>query len=51
MEEYTVFVGGTEVNDHYLTWDCAVKVRRRYIEDGYIDVAIVNINTGESYGV
>lgn len=43
MEEgklYTVWVGGTEVNDYYLTYEEAMDLADDYIEDGYDDVSI-----------
>lgn len=39
---YTVFVGGTEVSDHYLTKEDAKILAQSYIDDGYTDVKIVN---------
>lgn len=37
---YSVWVGGIEVNDHYLTRAGAVALAEKYSEDGYTDVAI-----------
>jgi hypothetical protein len=44
---YTVFVGGTEVTNHFLPYDCAGELANSYREDGYDDVAIVAINKTE----
>ena len=37
---YTVWVGGTEVNDYYLTLYQAKNLAWEYLADGYDDVAI-----------
>ena len=37
---YTVWVGGTEVNDYYLDKDGALRLAQLYIDDGYDDVNI-----------
>ena len=37
---YTVWVGGTEVNDYYLDRDSALRLAQLYIDDGYDDVNI-----------
>lgn len=42
-ENYTVWVGGVEVNDHYLTKDQAERLSRCYIADGYDDVQIERV--------
>lgn len=34
---FTVWVDGTEVNDHYLTEEKAVELAQEYIDDGYTD--------------
>ena len=39
-ETYTVWVGGSEVNDHLLTKDQAERLAKCYIADGYDDVQI-----------
>ena len=41
---YSVWVGGTEVNDYYLTETLAEELANEYIEDGYDDVKIEQIN-------
>lgn len=40
MEEYTVWVGGVEVNDHLLTKEKADELAQEYIDDGYDDVVV-----------
>ena len=40
---YTVFVGGTEVNDYYLSQEEANQLAEEYREDGYTDVEIVKV--------
>ncbi len=40
---YTVWVGGSEVNDSYLTKDEAEKLAFEYEDEGYDDVIIENI--------
>jgi hypothetical protein len=42
-QRYTVWVGGVEVNDHYLTKPVADILAQRYIEHGYDDVSIDEI--------
>ncbi len=39
---YSVWVGGTEVNDAHLTYTEAVKMRDHYLALGYDDVAITD---------
>ena len=39
-ETYTVWVGGTEVNDYLMTFEKAQLLADVYIEDGYDDVII-----------
>ena len=39
-ERYSVWVGGTEVNDHLLTKKLAKAVARIWKDEGYDDVAI-----------
>lgn len=38
---FSVWVGGSEVNDYYLTMDEAVRIADEYVDDGYEDVHIV----------
>ena len=40
MKKYSVWVGGTEVNDYYLSKAEANRLAQGYIDDGYDDVAI-----------
>lgn len=40
MENYSVWVGGVEINDYPLTAKQAEQVANEYKEDGYEDVAI-----------
>jgi len=42
---YTVWVGGTEVNDYYLTMEQAKNLAYEWEIDGYDDVVIENIAT------
>ena len=44
MNCYTVWVGGVEVNDHYLTKEKATALADEYMSDGYDDVEIEQIN-------
>lgn len=44
---YTVWVGGTEVNDHLLTKEDAIILAKSYEDDGYTDIKIVNTETGK----
>jgi hypothetical protein len=41
--KYTVWVGGVEVNDFYLTKAAAATVAEEYSNDGYDDVAIEKV--------
>lgn len=40
---YTVFVGGTEVNDYLLTREEAIELRDYYLDQNYDDVMIVRV--------
>lgn len=40
---YTVYVGGEEVNDYYLSKDEAEEIAARWERDGYDDVQVVQI--------
>jgi hypothetical protein len=44
MKDYTVWVGGAEVNDCYLTKEEANHLAFKYEDDGYDDVIIEKIN-------
>lgn len=43
-KEFTVWVGGVEVNDHYLTEGEAKELAKEYEMDGYDDVVIEEIS-------
>ena len=43
IEHYTVWVGGGEVNDYYLTWEEAKLIAKEYLNDGYDDVIIERV--------
>lgn len=40
MDKYSVWVGGVEVSDYYLTNEQAQYLAKEYIKDGYRDVSI-----------
>lgn len=40
---YTVYVGGSEVNDYLLTYEEATEVAAYWREQGHDDIAIVGI--------
>lgn len=39
-KQYTVWVGGVEVNDVYLPLERAIKIANLWIDKGYDDVSI-----------
>jgi hypothetical protein len=44
---YTVWVGGTEVNDYLFTdYGDALNLANEYIDDGYDDVSIEDVSNG-----
>ena len=43
MNKYSVWVGGTEINDHYLTKQQASELTELYISMGYDDVTTEEI--------
>lgn len=43
MKHYTVWVGGVEVNDYYLTKQEAEKLAQEYINDMYDDIVIEKV--------
>jgi hypothetical protein len=43
IEHYTVWVGGSEVNDYYLTWEEAKLIAKEYLTDGHDDVIIERV--------
>ena len=49
MNDWTVWVGGGEVNDNYLTEDKAKELAVYFIADGYGDVVIQNISDDKNY--
>ncbi len=44
MDNWSVWVGGIEVNDYALTLDKANQWAEEYLSDGYDDVAITKID-------
>ena len=42
-EKFTVWVGGVEVNDYYLTEEEAENLAEEYRNDGYDDVVIEEV--------
>ena len=42
-KKFTVWVGGVEVNDHYLTEDEAKELVKEYEMDGYDDVVMEEV--------
>ena len=49
MNDWTVWVGGSEVNDNYLTEDKAKELAVYFIADGYDDVQIENLSDDKNY--
>ncbi len=43
VQKYTVWVGGVEVNDFYLSWSEAVTIAGEFISDGYQDVRLERV--------
>jgi hypothetical protein len=41
MKQYSVWVGGGEVNDYYLPLDKALHLASQWADDGYDDVLIM----------
>ena len=41
--KYTVFVGGVEVNDYYLSEAKANNLALQYVNDGYDDVIVERV--------
>ena len=41
--KYTVWVGGTEVFDHYVDRETAEQIAKQYTDEGYDDVAIQQV--------
>ena len=46
-DKYTVWVGGTEVNDYYLEYDDAMKLAESYRKEGYTDVIVECVEYNE----
>lgn len=42
-QKYTVWVGGVEVNDFYLSWTEAVAIAGEFMSDGYQDVQVQRV--------
>jgi hypothetical protein len=43
MNEYTVWVGGVEVNDYYLSEEKAIVLAESWKENGYLDVIVEKV--------
>ena len=43
MSNWTVWVGGGEVNSHYLSLSEAVNIARAWIDEGYSDVVVEEV--------
>ena len=43
MDKYSVWVGGVEVNDFYLSFDEAKLLASQYSDEGYDDVKIEKV--------
>lgn len=50
-ERYTVWVGGTEVNDHLLTRKLAKAIAQIWTDEGYSDVTIEEVAHQDTKGV
>lgn len=44
MKQYTVWVGGIEANDFYLTKEEAATIAKEYSNNGYEDVQIEKVS-------
>lgn len=44
MNNYTVWVGGVEANDHLLSESEAIELAQHYKSEGYDDVQIERVN-------
>lgn len=42
-ENYTVWVGGSEINDYYLSLDEVQSLAKLYLDQGYDDVIIQEV--------
>mgnify|MGYP003649263805 FL=1 len=46
-KKYTVWVGGVEVNDYYLTLENATRLSNEWKDDGHDDVTIQEVDDDE----
>jgi hypothetical protein len=46
-KDFTVYVGGDEVNDNLLSLEEAKKIADKYRKDGYDDVQVMNVKTNK----
>jgi len=46
-DKYTVWVGGTEVNDSLLEYDDAMKLAKSYRKEGHTDVIVECVEYNE----
>jgi hypothetical protein len=44
MKTYSVWVGGSEVNDYYLTKENADSLAQKWIAEGYDDVMVEEVS-------
>ena len=44
MNKWTVWVGGSEINSHYLSQAEAISVARAWMDEGYSDVVVGEVN-------
>ena len=47
IKGWSVWVGGTEVNDYYLTYERAKEIHKEYTDEGYDDVKLGKIHIEE----
>lgn len=47
LKNFSVWVGGSEVNDHLLTFENAQALAKIWKENGYVDVQIELVNKEE----
>jgi len=45
---FTVWVGGVEINDYYLSKDNAYKLAQKYIDNGYDDVIVEEVSNEQA---
>ena len=46
LELFSVWVGGGEVNDHYLTATEMIELVQKYASEGYEDIAVEQVLNG-----